>query len=141
MKERRHATDVLDCFAGGLAGLVPIGRGRRAAIARLRLPCKSRAVPSRAYALAPGCCEARRHCFDNAWDGYCQERARWDTFWCKLGTGALYPCTPCGTCDGRGVALEVRLRPAAAACGCQGSCGDSCACGAAVAEALGSERQ
>jgi hypothetical protein len=79
--------------------------------------CRSQAMP--AYSLTPGCCESRRHCFDNAWDGYCQERARHDTFWCKFGTGALYPCTPCATHDGRGVALEVQLRPAAAACGCQ----------------------
>jgi hypothetical protein len=71
-----------------------------------------------AYDLAPGCCEARRHCFDNAWDGYCERRAHWDTVWCKVGTGALYPCTPCPTYDGRGVAFEVQLRPAAAACGC-----------------------
>jgi hypothetical protein len=83
-------------------------------------PCQVKGRAEPAYALAPGCCEARRHCCDNAWDGYCAEKARWDTFWCKLGTGALYPCTPGGTCDGRGVALEVRLRPAAAACGCQG---------------------
>jgi len=82
-------------------------------------PCQGKCHAARAYALAPGCCEARRHCFDNAWDGYCQERARWDTWWCKVGTGAIYPCTPCPTYDGRGVALEVRLRPAAAACGCQ----------------------
>lgn len=78
--------------------------------------CEMKCHPAPAYNLAPGCCEARRHCFDNAWDGYCQQRARWDTFWCKVGTGALYPCTPCATHDGRGVALEVQLRPSAAAC-------------------------
>ena len=71
-----------------------------------------------AYSLAPGCCEARRHCFDNAWDGYCEHRAHWDTVWCKVGTGALYSCTPCPTCDGRGVALEAPLQSGAAACGC-----------------------
>ncbi len=81
--------------------------------------CPCRAAP--AYALSPGCCEPHRHCFDNAWDGYCAERARWDTFWCKLGTGALYPSTPCATRNDRGAALEIRLRPAAAACGCRGS--------------------
>ena len=73
-----------------------------------------------AYSLAPGCCEARRHCFDNAWDGYCERRAHWDTVWCKFGTGALYSCTPCPTYDGRGVALEAPLQSGAAACGyCQ----------------------
>jgi hypothetical protein len=72
------------------------------------------------YNLAPGCCEQRRHCFDNAWDGYCDRRAHWDTVWCKVGTGALYPCSTCRTYDGRGVALEAPLQPGAAACGyCQ----------------------
>jgi hypothetical protein len=77
--------------------------------------CQGTCHSGSAYNLAPGCCEPRRHCFDNAWDGYCQERAKWDTFCCKLGTGALYPCTHC-THDGRGVALEAPLRPSAAAC-------------------------
>ena len=81
--------------------------------------CEMKCPLAPAYNLAPGCCEPRRHCFDNAWDGYCQQRACWDTFWCKVGTGALYPCTPCATRDGRGVALEVQLRPSAAACACQ----------------------
>ena len=78
--------------------------------------CEMKCHPAPAYNLAPGCCEYRRHCFDNAWDGYCQNRACWDTFWCKVGTGSLYPCTPCAMHDGRGVALEVQLRPSAAAC-------------------------
>jgi hypothetical protein len=82
-------------------------------------PCQMKCHPAPAYNLAPGCCEPRRHCFDNAWDGYCEQRARWNTFWCKVGTGALYHCTPYPTYDGRGVALEVQLRPAAAACACQ----------------------
>jgi hypothetical protein len=70
------------------------------------------------YNLAPGCCEPRRHCFDNAWAGYCERRAHWDTVWCKVGTGALYSCSPCPTFDGRGVALEAPLQPGATACGC-----------------------
>ena len=84
-------------------------------------PCRAKCRAAPIYSLSPGCCEPHRHCFDNAWDGYCQERARWDTFWCKLGTGASYPCTPRATCGGCGAALEVRLRGAAAACGCQSS--------------------
>ena len=72
-----------------------------------------------AYNLAPGCCEPRRHCFDNAWDGYCEHRAKWDTFWCKVGTGALCPCSHCYTRDGRSAAMEVEMRPGAAAYGCQ----------------------
>ena len=43
-------------------------------------PCQVKAVPSRAAPVSPGCCEERRHCFDNAWDGYCQERARGTPF-------------------------------------------------------------
>jgi hypothetical protein len=70
------------------------------------------------YSLAPGCCEERRHCFDNAWAGYCDRRAHWDTVWCKVGTGGLYSCSTCPTHDGRGVALEAPLQPGAAACGC-----------------------
>jgi hypothetical protein len=69
------------------------------------------------YSLAPGCCEERRHCFDNAWAGYCDRRAHWDTVWCKVGTGGLYSCSNCIR-DGRGVALEAPLQPGAAACGC-----------------------
>ncbi len=83
-------------------------------------PCRAQCHPVAAYSLSPGCCEPRRHCCDNAWDGYCQERARWDAFWCKVGTGAFLPsCTPCAAYDVRGAAFEFRLRPGAAACGCE----------------------
>ena len=68
--------------------------------------------------LTPGCCEPRHACCNNAWDGYCQEKAYWQNFWCKVGTGAFYPTTPCGTHNDCGVALEVQLRHSAAACGC-----------------------
>ena len=106
-----------DCMADAAAGAeepcMQAGDGRRP----MQLPvCQMKCHPAPAYNLAPGCCEPRRHCFDNAWDGYCEQRARWDTFWCKVGTGALFPCRPCSTYDGRGVALEVQLRPSAAAC-------------------------
>ena len=37
----------------------------------------------------PGCCQCQPHCCDNAWDGYCQERARWQAFWTRFGTGAV----------------------------------------------------
>ena len=85
-------------------------------------PCRAKCCALPAYALSPGCCEAHRHCFDNAWDGYCEERARWDTFWSKVGTGAFCPHTPCAIRDRRGMLIETRLRPAAAGCDCQG-CG------------------
>jgi hypothetical protein len=73
------------------------------------------------YSLSPGCCESRHHCFDNAWDGYCQERARRDAFWCKVGTGGSYSWTPYAAINGRGVILKDCLRPVPAACECQGS--------------------
>ncbi len=50
----------------------------------------------------PGCCEERRHCFDNAWDGYCQERARSDAFWSKFGTGAFLSSNSCAACNSCG---------------------------------------
>jgi hypothetical protein len=83
-------------------------------------PCQLKGRIEPACGLSPGCCEARRHCFDNAWDGYCAERARWDAVLCKLGTGALC-CTPCATRDCRGGAFGVRLGSAPAPCGPQGS--------------------
>jgi hypothetical protein len=41
------------------------------------------------YCLGPGCCEYRRHCCDNAWAGYCEEKARSEAFWANF-------CNPCG---------------------------------------------
>ncbi len=103
-------------MAGAAAGAEEPCMQPATAAAPCNCPCHMKCHPAPAYNLAPGCCEPRRHCFDNAWDGYCEQRARWDTFWCKVGTGALFPCRPCSTYDGRGVALEVQLRPSAAAC-------------------------
>jgi hypothetical protein len=83
-------------------------------------PCRANYHAQPAYPFFPGCCEPRRNCFDNAWDGYCDKRARWDAFWCKVGTGAFCSCTACPTRDGRGAAWAARVHPATAACGCQG---------------------
>ena len=63
-------------------GAFLVGVGLAAAGEPLSPPCdchgsvRCPAQPS--YSLSPGCCEPHRHCFDNAWDGYCQQRARWD---------------------------------------------------------------
>ncbi len=84
-------------------------------------PCRAKTAAAGVCCLAPGCCEARRHCFDNAWDGYCQERTRWDTFCHNLGTGAYLPCEPCSTCGWRSAARTARVCPASSECGCQGS--------------------
>ena len=45
------------------------------------------------YNLAPGCCECPPSACDNAWAGYCQEKARWQAFWARVGT----PRPKCGT--------------------------------------------
>ena len=37
------------------------------------------------YDLAPGCCECPPSACDNAWAGYCQEKARWQAFWTRVG--------------------------------------------------------
>ncbi len=84
-------------------------------------PCQVKGCAQPGGAGVPGCCEERRHCFDNAWDGYCQERARVDAFWSKVGTGAFLAPSCCTVCNRCGALVEIRLRPAAAACGCQAS--------------------
>jgi hypothetical protein len=45
------------------------------------------------YSLTPGCCECPPSACDNAWAGYCQEKARWQAFWSRVGT----PRPKCGT--------------------------------------------
>jgi hypothetical protein len=35
-----------------------------------------------------GCCEQPPTACDNAWDGYCQEKQHWQSFWYRIGTGA-----------------------------------------------------
>ena len=38
------------------------------------------------FNLAPGCCVCQPCACDNAWDGYCEQKARWQAFWSRLGT-------------------------------------------------------
>jgi hypothetical protein len=45
------------------------------------------------YTLAPGCCEEHRRCCDNAWDGYCDHRARVEACWARVGANTCY-CGP-----------------------------------------------
>jgi hypothetical protein len=44
------------------------------------------------YALAPGCCEFSRRCCDNAWAGYCEHRARVESFWARVGVPKARRC-------------------------------------------------
>jgi len=55
-------------------------------------PCQAKCCAGPPYSFSPGCCEAHRHCCDNAWDGYCQERAYWDAIWYKVGTRPSCSC-------------------------------------------------
>jgi len=56
------------------------------------------------YCLAPGCCECPPSACDNAWDGYCEEKAKWQAFFTQVGTPRTH-CRGCllripgGTCD------------------------------------------
>ncbi len=81
--------------------------------------CCTKRCASPGLPLTPGCCEHGNNSCNNAWEGYCRDKAPWEALWCKLGTGAFYPSTPCATHKCQGVALEVEVRPGAAACGCQ----------------------
>ncbi len=38
------------------------------------------------FCMSPGCCECPPSACDNAWDGYCEEKARWQAFWTRFGT-------------------------------------------------------
>ena len=46
------------------------------------------------YCLAPGCCECPPSACDNAWDGYCQEKAKWQAFFARVGTPRAH-CNGC----------------------------------------------
>jgi hypothetical protein len=43
------------------------------------------------YTLSPGCCENTQPCCNNAWEGYCEHRAKVQAFWANVGTPR--PCT------------------------------------------------
>jgi hypothetical protein len=55
------------------------------------------------YCLSPGCCECPPSACDNAWDGYCEQKAKWQAFFTKVGTPKVHchgcPCmTPAEGC-------------------------------------------
>ena len=56
--------------------------------------CAPACASSPGYNLTPGCCQCQPHCCDNAWEGYCQNKARWQSFWQLVGTGA-FKCRRC----------------------------------------------
>ncbi|MBN2475339.1 MAG: hypothetical protein JXB62_12065 [Pirellulales bacterium] len=56
--------------------------------------------------MTPGCCRCGPSACDNAWDGYCHEKARWQAFWYKVGTGTAFghgaacqSCQPTPACE------------------------------------------
>jgi hypothetical protein len=57
--------------AGPAAGQVMVSGDQRAPN-----PYGAPACGAPLYGLAPGCCESPPNCCSNAWDGYCEERAR-----------------------------------------------------------------
>ena len=54
------------------------------------------------YTLVPGCCEYSRHCCDNAWAGYCEHRARVESFWARVGVPKPRRCRPLRPAGGVG---------------------------------------
>ncbi len=63
------------------------------------------------YGWQPGCCESPPSCCDNAWAGYCQEKARCWAFCHRLGTGG----TSCGAMPMGCAPTTVGPRPVPAA--------------------------
>jgi hypothetical protein len=44
------------------------------------------------YCLAPGCCECPPSACDNAWDGYCEEKAKWQAYLSCAGVQRIHHC-------------------------------------------------
>lgn len=47
----------------------------------------ARACAGSYYGMQPGCCECPPSPCDNAWAGYCDEKAKCRAFWHRFGTG------------------------------------------------------
>ena len=62
------------------------------------------------YGMVPGCCICPPSPCDNAWDGYCEERAKWKAFWYRVGTGAYLDHH--GNCGHRGNCTNCQPIPA-----------------------------
>jgi hypothetical protein len=75
------------------------------------------------YSLAPGCCECPPSACDNAWDGYCEEKAKWQAFFARVGTPRAHnhgcpTMVPVETCSDNSTyqpAVESQPKPAAKA--------------------------
>jgi hypothetical protein len=73
------------------------------------------------YCLAPGCCECPPSACDNAWDGYCEEKAKWQAFFSRVGTPkahyhgcpAMVPVEACNNTPADQSAVLTQPRPAA----------------------------
>jgi len=73
------------------------------------------------YSLAPGCCECPPSACDNAWDGYCEEKAKWQAFFTKVGTPrqhchgcpCMVPGETCSNCADIHTTVEQQPTPAA----------------------------
>jgi hypothetical protein len=73
------------------------------------------------YCLAPGCCECPPSACDNAWDGYCEEKAKWQAFFARVGTPrphchgyiSLVPAEACSTSATVQPVPETQPKPAA----------------------------
>ena len=60
----------------------------------------------------PGCCQAPPSPCDNAWAGYCEEKARWKAFCYRLGTGGKASCGSMpADCQPTPAVLEPGVRP------------------------------
>jgi hypothetical protein len=73
------------------------------------------------YCLAPGCCECPPSACDNAWDGYCEEKAKWQAFFARVGTPrahchgciSVVPAETCNSTPTDQSAVETQPKPAA----------------------------
>jgi hypothetical protein len=61
----------------------------------------------------PGCCQEPPTACDNAWAGYCCEKARWKAFWYRVGTGgrSCYGSMP-GNCQPTPPSPQPVIEPA-----------------------------
>jgi len=66
-------------------------------------------VPS-GFNLTPGCCQCQPDCCDNVWATYCQERARWQAFWLRVGADG----SGCRECETVGCEVAEPCHPATA---------------------------
>ena len=78
-------------------------------------PCYGYGAPACAapyFGWQPGCCELPPSPCDNAWAGYCQEKARCKAFWHRLGTGGRTCCsTQSGGCGPTAVSPKPLAQP------------------------------